>query len=67
VPALLVTHGISLAVQTQSAGVLVALTAWLLLILLLHQILDSVVQLTEQEWQYTLSASCIEVYNNTLR
>jgi hypothetical protein len=42
------------------------LTAFLLLLLLL-QILDSVVQLTEQEWQYTLSASCIEVYNNTLR
>lgn len=33
----------------------------------LLQILESVVQLTEQEWQYTLSASCIEVYNNTLR
>lgn len=32
-----------------------------------NQILESVVQLTEQEWQYTLSASCIEVYNNTLR
>eukprot|EP00878_Enallax_costatus_P034691 GHUV01038488.1.p1 GENE.GHUV01038488.1~~GHUV01038488.1.p1 ORF type:complete len:540 (+),score=212.10 GHUV01038488.1:727-2346(+) len=32
-----------------------------------NQILESVAQLTEQEWQYTLSASCIEVYNNQLR
>jgi hypothetical protein len=31
------------------------------------QILSSVAQLTEQEWQYTLTASCIEVYNNQLR
>jgi hypothetical protein len=35
--------------------------------LYLSQILASVVQLTEQEWQYTLTASCIEVYNNQLR
>jgi hypothetical protein len=33
----------------------------------LPQILASVAQLTEQEWQYTLTASCIEVYNNQLR
>lgn len=32
-----------------------------------QQILASVAQLTEQEWQYTLTASCIEVYNNQLR
>eukprot|EP00775_Hariotina_reticulata_P012257 gene12257-12395_t len=32
-----------------------------------NQILESVAQLTEQEWRYELSASCIEVYNNTLR
>jgi hypothetical protein len=31
------------------------------------QILSAVAQLTEQEWQYTLTASCIEVYNNQLR
>lgn len=37
------------------------------LLLLLPQILASVAQLTEQEWQYTLTASCIEVYNNQLR
>lgn len=36
-------------------------------LLLLLQILASVAQLTEQEWQYTLTASCIEVYNNQLR
>jgi hypothetical protein len=42
-------------------------SALLLHLFVLVQILESVVQLTEQEWQYTLSASCIEVYNNTLR
>lgn len=58
----------------QHAGVRVALqcnTALndgvLILALCLLQILSSVAQLTEQEWQYTLTASCIEVYNNQLR
>jgi hypothetical protein len=51
----------------------IALLAFLLLkipaimLLLMTQILESVAQLTEQEWKYELSASCIEVYNNTLR
>ena len=31
------------------------------------QILQTATELQEQEWEYTMEASCIEIYNNQLR
>ena len=31
------------------------------------QILQTAAELQEQEWEYSMEASCIEIYNNQLR